>query len=34
MSATDSLTTAEGQFTAEIAGPIGAPPVLMLHGFP
>src|SRR5262249_33552260 len=34
MDASDTITTPEGRFTAEIAGPPGAPLVLMLHGFP
>src|SRR5262249_59741942 len=34
MDASDTIATAEGRFTAEIAGAPGAPLVLMLHGFP
>src|SRR5262245_64828550 len=34
MDASDTITTPEGRFTAEIAGPPGAPLVLILHGFP
>src|SRR5262249_40572816 len=30
----DTIRTAEGAFTADVAGPIGAPLVLLLHGFP
>lgn len=28
------IATPEGRFTAQVAGPAGAPPVLLLHGFP
>ena len=28
------IATAEGRFTADVAGPAGAPLVLLLHGFP
>ena len=28
------ITTPEGRFTAEVAGPAGAPLVILLHGFP
>src|SRR5262245_48121924 len=34
MSSTETLATAEGRFTAHVAGPLGAPLVLLLHGFP
>jgi pimeloyl-ACP methyl ester carboxylesterase len=30
----DTVATAEGVFTADVAGPVGAPLVLLLHGFP
>ena len=30
----DLITTAEGRFTADVAGPSGAPLVILLHGFP
>ena len=30
----DTITTSEGRFTAEVAGPTGGPLVLLLHGFP
>src|SRR5262245_39715170 len=30
----DTIRTAEGSFTAEVAGRPGAPLVLLLHGFP
>jgi pimeloyl-ACP methyl ester carboxylesterase len=30
----ESIVTPEGRFTAEVAGPAGAPLVLLLHGFP
>ena len=29
-----AITTPEGRFTAEVSGAPGAPPVLLLHGFP
>jgi pimeloyl-ACP methyl ester carboxylesterase len=31
---TTTITTPEGPFTADVAGPAGAPLVLLLHGFP
>jgi pimeloyl-ACP methyl ester carboxylesterase len=30
----DTIRTAEGAFTVDVAGPMGAPLVLLLHGFP
>jgi pimeloyl-ACP methyl ester carboxylesterase len=30
----ESITTPEGRFTADVAGPAGAPLVVLLHGFP
>ena len=30
----DTVATPEGAFTADVAGPLGAPLVLLLHGFP
>ena len=30
----DTVATPEGVFTADVAGPVGAPLVLLLHGFP
>ena len=32
--ATTLIATPEGRFTADVAGPVGAPLVLLLHGFP
>ncbi|HZR83676.1 MAG TPA: alpha/beta hydrolase [Candidatus Binatia bacterium] len=32
--ATETITTAEGRFTADVAGPPAGPLVLLLHGFP
>ena len=34
MSAPTPIATPEGRFTADVAGPAGAPLVLLLHGFP
>ncbi len=34
MSAPIQIATPEGRFTADVAGPAGAPLVLLLHGFP
>ena len=34
MSAASQIATPEGRFTADVAGPAGAPLVLLLHGFP
>jgi pimeloyl-ACP methyl ester carboxylesterase len=31
---TTTITTPQGRFTADVAGPAGAPLVLLLHGFP
>jgi len=34
VSAASQIATPEGRFTADVAGPAGAPLVLLLHGFP